>query len=193
MALIEEAFSLDVSSELLSMPHFVENDESEVVEPEEEEFVRNQYFNPVILHKELETRTQAIRQASDELTRSEQILNKNCSDLEKITASIQSLSIVHSADVSNILEELTTISKSKKDIEIELQKNVKTNRHHLQILTNMISQTKHLCSLCMSNSIEMAIIPCGHVACSLCMQRVSQETCFACRQQINQTLKLFFI
>jgi len=195
MALIEQAFGPDIGLEFNNIGETLISsfDQDDNIDEDAVEYTRNNYFNPDILKCELEKRRDALRIASDDLTKSEQILNKNNADIEKLTSSIQSLSLLASGDVRSIIDDLNQMSKNKVEIKEKTVENVKMNKQYVQILTNMVSQTKHLCSLCMSNAIEVAVVPCGHVACFSCMQRASQESCFGCRGNIDHTLKLFFI
>jgi len=48
-----------------------------------------------------------------------------------------------------------------------------------------------LCSICITEPISMAYVPCGHTFCKSCGQRQSM-TCHVCRAPIREKLKLYF-
>ena len=49
------------------------------------------------------------------------------------------------------------------------------------------------CALCMGNPACVALVPCGHVCyCEGCAGAAAEETCPICREEIRETLKLFY-
>jgi hypothetical protein len=47
------------------------------------------------------------------------------------------------------------------------------------------------CSICLLESISYAMVPCGHTYCGNCSKK-QNTTCFMCRTQIRERVKLFF-
>ena len=47
------------------------------------------------------------------------------------------------------------------------------------------------CSICLSESISYAIVPCGHTFCSLCSKK-QNTNCYICRGIIRERIKLYF-
>ena len=47
------------------------------------------------------------------------------------------------------------------------------------------------CSICLTELISYAIVPCGHTFCSGCSKK-QNTTCFICRGQIRERMKLYF-
>jgi len=47
------------------------------------------------------------------------------------------------------------------------------------------------CSICLTESVSYAIVPCGHTFCGQC-SRKQNTTCYICRGQIRERVKLFF-
>jgi hypothetical protein len=47
------------------------------------------------------------------------------------------------------------------------------------------------CSICLSESISHAIVPCGHTFCGSCVKK-QNTTCYICRGTIRERIKLFF-
>jgi len=48
-----------------------------------------------------------------------------------------------------------------------------------------------MCPICLSESVSMAIVPCGHTFCITCARRMMNE-CGVCRGKIRERMKLFF-
>ena len=46
------------------------------------------------------------------------------------------------------------------------------------------------CNICMTNIVDVFIIPCGHTICSECLKK-SEKKCFVCRCTVEQTKKLY--
>jgi len=62
---------------------------------------------------------------------------------------------------------------------ISLQHNIKNNVNEPQ------------CSICLTESISYAIVPCGHTFCSICSKK-QNTNCYICRGNIRERIKLFF-
>jgi len=53
------------------------------------------------------------------------------------------------------------------------------------------SQSEPLCPICITESVGMAITPCGHTFCQTCARRMVNE-CGVCRGRIKERMKLYF-
>ena len=62
---------------------------------------------------------------------------------------------------------------------ISLQHNIKNNVNEPQ------------CSICLTESVSYAIVPCGHTFCSICSKK-QNTNCYICRGNIRERIKLFF-
>jgi hypothetical protein len=51
--------------------------------------------------------------------------------------------------------------------------------------------TEPQCSICLTESISHAIVPCGHTFCANCVKK-QNTTCYICRGTIRERIKLFF-
>ena len=49
---------------------------------------------------------------------------------------------------------------------------------------------RYMCFTCLERSIDTALVPCGHVTCSMCMNRLNFPVCPYCRAEFT-TVKLF--
>jgi len=62
----------------------------------------------------------------------------------------------------------------------------------LVCMPNSMAQGKEpQCSICLMEPISNAIVPCGHTFCGNCSKKQS-TTCFMCRGQIRERIKLYF-
>jgi hypothetical protein len=63
----------------------------------------------------------------------------------------------------------------------------------LVTMPTMMSQmkTEPHCSICLLETISYAMVPCGHTYCGNCSKK-QNTTCFMCRTQIRERVKLFF-
>jgi hypothetical protein len=48
-----------------------------------------------------------------------------------------------------------------------------------------------LCSICLTESVGFAVVPCGHTFCGTCLKRQTMS-CYMCRTQIRDRVKLYF-
>ena len=84
------------------------------------------------------------------------------------------------------IDEKQTQLKQKRvgiDIMLELMKQMKTE------LKDDLSK-EHNCPICFDGKVSYVIVPCGHVVCVECQQRV-KESCFTCRSLVHTTIKLY--
>jgi hypothetical protein len=59
-------------------------------------------------------------------------------------------------------------------------------------LQNMMNETSDpQCTICLLEPITYTIVPCGHTFCSTCSKK-QNTTCYICRGQIRERVKLFF-
>ena len=61
----------------------------------------------------------------------------------------------------------------------------------LMMRTMQSNENEPICSVCISEQIVYAIVPCGHTCCSTCMLKQT-GVCFFCRGAIRERQKLFF-
>jgi hypothetical protein len=68
------------------------------------------------------------------------------------------------------------------------------------LLTDMMSYVRFFlnspsepfCSICLSEPVSYASVPCGHTMCYACSSRQS-ITCYVCRAQVKERIKVFFM
>jgi hypothetical protein len=54
-----------------------------------------------------------------------------------------------------------------------------------------LTDKEPLCSICLSDTVSFALVPCGHTLCGTCMKRQA-HSCYMCRTTIRDRVKLFF-
>ena len=66
-------------------------------------------------------------------------------------------------------------------------------RKQEEYLTNKenILKAKYECSICMENSKNVVLIPCGHSFCDVCTNNSSDNICYICREIINFRQKIY--
>ena len=54
--------------------------------------------------------------------------------------------------------------------------------------------TSNMCSMCFTERVDVFCNPCGHTACSKCMEKYTEydRPCPLCRKQVRSIHKLFF-
>jgi len=64
-------------------------------------------------------------------------------------------------------------------------------RQIISVQGMMREETEPQCSICLTEPVANAIVPCGHTFCSTCSKK-QNTTCYICRGQIRERIKLFF-
>lgn len=54
-----------------------------------------------------------------------------------------------------------------------------------------LQDNEPLCSICLSEPVGFALVPCGHTLCATCLRR-QMTTCYMCRTHVRDKVKLFF-
>jgi hypothetical protein len=54
-----------------------------------------------------------------------------------------------------------------------------------------LTEKEPLCSICLTESVSFALVPCGHTLCGTCMKR-QVHSCYMCRAAIRDRVKLYF-
>lgn len=61
----------------------------------------------------------------------------------------------------------------------------------LPAIANQNSAQEPTCTVCLTDAITHAVVPCGHTFCTQCVRRMTNQ-CYVCRGQAREKLKLFF-
>lgn len=91
----------------------------------------------------------------------------------------------------NIIFEENKIEETYKEI-ILAYKKLFFLREALQFLWTLEgAQREPLCAICFNESIQFALVPCGHTFCATCCKRQIMS-CYICRVNVREKIKLFF-
>jgi hypothetical protein len=81
--------------------------------------------------------------------------------------------------------------------EYEVSKNCFIQLVNIGKKINNFNQTQ-LCIVCLTNTIDTVLLPCGHTGCSVCIDKIKNSSgsrrnvCYVCRGTISKTQKIFF-
>jgi len=91
----------------------------------------------------------------------------------------------------NIIFEENQIEATYKEL-VKTYKKLFFLREALQFLWSLEgAQREPLCAICFNESIQLALVPCGHTFCATCCKR-QITACFICRVNVREKIKLFF-
>ncbi len=74
----------------------------------------------------------------------------------------------------------------------ELYQRCQFNKMILDMMNQKQQANQNTCKICYTNSIDHAIIPCGHTFCQTCISQAVLSTCPVCRGSIDKKQKIFF-
>lgn len=104
-------------------------------------------------------------------------------DSERIAASIE-------VYVGRLMEDNRIEEQYKKTI--EAYRRFAAAREMVQFFRFTDLQDKEpLCSICLTESVGFALVPCGHTLCATCLRR-QVSTCYMCRTSVRDKVKLYF-
>lgn len=92
--------------------------------------------------------------------------------------------------VKKVFEDLKIEDLYKELVNVYKKWNVFREIFSFQMRHNMESPSP-ICSICLSENISHAIIPCGHTLCASCMKKIHMS-CYVCRGVVRERVKLFF-
>ena len=139
-----------------------------------------------------------MRDVGDELIRIDQKLKNECSHLDSVVEKVQQIIDLPGVELDgfqNMME--TYIHKQFEhhpirniywDYIYTLQKY--TALRDILIPQRVANISEPTCSICMTEPVVMAMIPCGHTFCTNCSKRTI--LCHVCRQTVTNRLRVFF-
>ena len=142
------------------------------------------------------------RNIGEEILRQETVLHQKLDLLDKLNNRIP---VITSLSNNEILPELIdTFSKyvestyktcniEENYIElVELYKKWNICRQIMSLHHNIKNDTlEPQCSICLTDSISYAIVPCGHTFCAICSKK-QNTNCYICRGIIRERIKLYY-
>jgi hypothetical protein len=137
------------------------------------------------------------------LMKAEETLKTGCENLEKLSSHLLLVtSLPESENYADLLEanhryledifQKTKIKELYDDM-IRLYKKWLICR---EVVTASVPSTavngSPLCSVCLTEGVTHAMVPCGHTFCQSCTASRQPISCYVCRKGITQMIKLFF-
>lgn len=87
----------------------------------------------------------------------------------------------------SLLQMQLTLQEQLKESQVALL--LEQERSEAAVKEAETAKAAWLCRICLSNEVEMTIVPCGHVLCRRCSSAVSR--CPFCRLQVSRTMRIF--
>ena len=89
--------------------------------------------------------------------------------------------------------QMLSVAKEQATISLKLTNNLKEARKKNEKAQNEIETLKRVneCQICYDRDKNMVFLPCGHQACSICSDRITDHRCHICREWIQQKHKIF--
>lgn len=104
-------------------------------------------------------------------------------DSEKLAVAIESYT-------KSIMEEHKIEEEYTKTV--ELYRKFSALKEIIQFLRfTDLADKEPLCSICLTETVTFALVPCGHTLCGTCMKR-QVHSCYMCRATIKDRVKLYF-
>lgn len=142
------------------------------------------------------------RMAGDEVSRLESLLNQRLGTLDRIHKKINTLQQLPENDALDAVYEAfqAYTDCAFKDAHIEdTYRELVTAYKKWSLLREIIAiqqifepkGTDPTCSICITEAISHTVSPCGHTFCANCIKKMN-TTCYLCRGQIKDRIRLFF-
>lgn len=108
-----------------------------------------------------------------------EVCNKDRVEIMGCISEIKKLRELYTKDASETLQNVISDTKNA----YTRRKITKSTLHGCRI--------EKTCPICMTEELVIFMVPCGHVICSVCSERVV-DRCFVCRSEITSKNKLYF-
>ena len=153
------------------------------------------------IHKQFNALIELYKETGEKLMDAENQLTMRIEKMDKIQKRVSTIMELQTndatIDLTNALENYLKVSFRDMSIEAEYKSLLSLYQKHI-VLREAISVFKvgnitsePTCPICLSDSVNTAISPCGHTFCGTCAKRMVSE-CGICRGKIRDRLKLFF-
>jgi hypothetical protein len=107
--------------------------------------------------------------------------------------------------INNVLSTIDLISDAVNNCETVITKYIdeecnknkdsyvesKSKLNALHNIFSLVKFNKHVCPICLQNEASHFTLPCGHVYCEKCVNKI-KISCFVCRQNIFKVNQLYF-
>ena len=142
------------------------------------------------------------KQAGEELTRQEVLLKQKLDTLDatykKLNQFLEMPVNEETPGLAESIEKYMTVALKDAQLEqtytsfVEAYRRFITLREMIQVFrfTELVDK-EPLCSICLTESVNHALAPCGHTFCGNCLKK-QMTACYICRTPIRERVKLFF-
>ncbi len=138
-----------------------------------------------------------------QMMKAEEVLKARCEFLEKLSGRI---SILTSLPETDSYADLLTANQryledmfQKTNIKEAYDEMISTYKKMIicrEVINASVPSTSvngaPLCSVCLTEGVTQACVPCGHTFCQSCTSQRTPFACYVCRKPITQLMKLFF-
>jgi len=150
-----------------------------------------------------ETKKKRLKDVVNEIREIQETLDCCLPEFEAVREALHALFLKYNEDTTTIHFDAF---KKKLETHVEIQRarlqELQSERDRLAADIGMIERTLAVsqtnlqrCSICYTNVCNVALMPCGHVYCEICIARFSSVVvprCPTCRTKIDDELTLFF-
>lgn len=100
------------------------------------------------------------------------------------------------SDTYNMLKKISNSHSkhSKLDEKVKIYQEKKAIFNYLlnlSSLINSVSSNENICTICREREINTTLIPCGHVACMICFDKLEDDRCCLCNKKYNFKQKIY--
>jgi hypothetical protein len=138
-----------------------------------------------------------------QMMKAEEVLKARCESLEKLSSRISTLTTLPEtesyADLLTVNQKYLEDMFQKTNIKEAYDEMISTYKKMTicrEIITASVPSTSvngsPLCSVCLTDGVTHACVPCGHTFCQRCTSQRTPFACYVCRKPITQLMKLFF-
>ena len=143
---------------------------------------------------EFRTKFKTLNEMILEVENHVKIVNSRCDRMNNL---IELMELTDNNELRSDLEGFVQRFREYYDIE-NLEKRIgdlHTERNSMMNVIKLFCSTQepNMCPLCLENETSMFSIPCGHTACSDCVNKNTAFTCPFCRAKIDRVGKIFLV
>jgi len=138
-----------------------------------------------------------MRDVGDELLCIDEKLRNQCTHLDSVVEKVSQLVALENPEIDGF-EDMMELYIKKQFDKCSIETLYWDYLHTLQKYTTLrdlliphrTSTSEPLCSICMTEIVIMAMVPCGHTFCTNCSKKTI--VCHVCRQPVTSRLRVFF-
>lgn len=135
-------------------------------------------------YERIETKIQSLEELEDEFVHLSCIDEEESPALKALQERIEAY-LVYKYEVSGVSNDYKEFYASYK--EWRMYRDVVLQAHAV----TDISGSGSICSICTSERLSVALVPCGHTFCTTCAGR-QKKHCFICRGDVKDRMRIFF-